>query len=223
MRRTWNSIVLRFVAYPIGVCIGILSMLAELLTALRVKGWGNFPRQSGKILVVSNHPYRGEQFFLIGLLFLHKFILSVKHGPWTMADKINYYDQWWAWPLRSRLISVDRTKKLGDLKSVGVAEGVLASGGNVLVFPEGTRTSKVTSRRALFSRKGKKLGLLKSGFARLALVSGVVLVPVWVEFHAWYDVEVIIGEPVTFPQGTTEGEIVERVQVILLELADRVG
>lgn len=218
MKKIVNVVVFLLFTYPAGLLIGVVLDRLWCTGLLELRGWENFPRQKGKILVVSNHPYKGEQFLLTGLFFGQYLLHPFKYGPYTVADAKNYYDSLlYRWLLRPRLIPVDRTKDKGDPRSLLVAKRVLESGANIITFPEGGRTSKGTNH--LVSRGGKVIRPLKGGFAVLATGKGVATVPVWFEFRGWNSMRLAIGKPVCF-EGTPREEIIHKTEVMLLELAD---
>ena len=217
MKRIANDVVFLLFTYPAGLLIGVVFEGLCACGLLEVKGSENFPRQKGRILVVSNHPYKGEQFLLTALFFVQYLLHPFKYGPYTMADLRNYYNSWLWWFLRPRLIPVDRTKRDGDPQSLWVARRIIESGANIITFPEGGRTGKGPAR--LVSRRGKEIRPLKGGFSFLATGAGVVTVLVWVEFSSWRSMKLTIGEPVKF-EGMAREEVVQRTQEMLLELAD---
>ncbi len=219
MKKFINSVVFFLFTLPFGTLVGVLFWFMRLFGFLELKGFENFPKQKGKIVLVSNHPYKGEQFLLIGLFF-PRYLFQPKYGPWNLADKANYYDKPKYWLMRPRLIPVDRSLKKGDLESFEVALAVLDSGANIIVFPEGGRTSKGTD--FLTSKKGKKIRLpLKTSFAILAAQPGTITLPVWCEFDGWL-MRVTIGQQQNF-EGVQRKEVTERIKKILLELADETG
>lgn len=220
MKNFENIVVLILFTYPVGVVIGLVFWALRLVGVLEVKGWSHFPHWRQKVLVVSNHPYEGEQFLLIGLFFHEYVFRPFKYGPWSLADKKNYYDKPKYRLMRPRLIPVDRTLANGDSGSLKVAKKVLASGANLILFPEGGRTSKGES--FLTSQKGKRIRPLKGGFAVLAAESGAIVVPMWFEFKGWSGIRLTIGEQQDF-SGASREEVVEETGNILLKLADMTG
>ncbi|HEY5037928.1 MAG TPA: lysophospholipid acyltransferase family protein [bacterium] len=216
MERIRSVVVFFLFTYPVGLVIGIGFWLLRLVGVLKVKGWGNFPHWRQRVLVVSNHPSLVEPILLTGLFF-HQYVLRpFKYGPWTLADRRNYYDRYPI--LRSKLIPVDRTRA-GDPGSLVAAKQVLESGGNLIVFPEGGRTFKGTS--FLESRSGRKMRPLKEGFAFLAVETNAVLLPLWFEGSFRSGMRIAIGEAMIFTGGTPRNEVVEITERILLELADK--
>jgi len=221
MKKVMNVGVFLLFTYPAGLLIGGVLGLLRVAGFLEIKGWENFPRQKGKILLVSNHPYKGEQFLLTGL-FLGQYLLRpLKYGPYTIADAKNYYNNPLWWFLRPRLIPVDRTRGDGrNPRSLLVARKILKSGGNVITFPEGGRTNK-KGEIQLVSRGGNKIRQLKGGFSILAAEIGVITVPVWCKFYSWKRIKFTIGEPICFVgKPREEKEVVSKMKDILLKLAD---
>ncbi len=141
----------------------------------------------GPVIVASNHRS-----------FLDPFVIA------TMARRPMYYltkKELFAWPVVAWMLSalgafpVDRGA--GDSESIDTAKAILARGEIVLIFPEGTRT-----------RPGS-LGEPKRGVGRLALETGVPVVPVAVigteaVRRGWrirpHKVRIRAGSPLQFPQ-----------------------
>jgi len=218
MKKFMNFVMFFLFTYPAGIVIGLIFWTLRFVRVLELNGWENFPKQKGKILFVSNHPYKGEQFLVPGLFF-PLYVLQPKYGPWSVVDRKNYYDKWWAIVLRPRLIPVDRTLQNGDVGSLAVARSVLESGANIIIFPEGGRTKKGKAKDLLTSRTGRMLRRLKVGFAYLATeVPGVTLLPVWCEFDSW-SVRITIGRAENF-YNMNRKEVVQITEGILLKLAD---
>lgn len=218
MKKFTNFVVFSLFTYPVGVLIGLVFWLLRFFGVLEVKGWQNFPHWRSRVIVTSNHPSLVEPILLVGLFFHQYIFRPFKYGPWTLADKKNYYDKY---PLlQPRLIPVDRRERKGDSKSLLTAKHILKAGGNLIMFPEGGRTAKGHS--FLMSKGGKQIRTpLKKGFVSLATEPGAVLLPVWFEYNRWYNMRLTIGEPTVFTDGTPRNEVVERTEDILLNLADQ--
>ncbi len=207
--------------YLMGFVLGVAFTAGRLVGIVRVRGLRNFPHGKQGMILASNHPYKGEQFLLIALFF-PRYLYHFGYGPWTMADMENYFEKF-PWRLfRSRLISVNRTGRLTGVSSLDVVKDVLEHGGNIIIFPQGTRTGKVREEDLLKSpNRCRPIGPLKAGFARLVLeVPGTKVVPVYSEINSWRDIRFTVGEPMTFAGGTSREEIKTKVQDRLLELAD---
>jgi len=231
MVKVLQKIVFYTLTFPIaGYVLGGLSQLARLTCLFKVEGMENFPNESGKIMLVSNHPSMTETFILPGLFFRH-YVFRPKHGPWVLAGSnlwrspIYFLPMCVAW---GRVITVLRKQKRKE-RSFGRATPafdpavkVLEDGGNIFFFPEGGRTWKreKEGKTILFSAiKGRKLAKLRRGVALLASQPGVILVPVWVE---WSTRTITVGEPHTFTD-VPQKEIISRIEQIFLELADKVA
>ena len=208
--------------YLAGIIIGLTLSLGRLLGSVKVQGLENFPHGKQRILVVSNHPYKGEHFLLIALFFPRYLLKPFLYAPWIMADMKNYFNKF-PWRLfRSKLISVNRTGKLTGADSLELAYETMKRGGNIIMFPQGTRTSKIPKENLMRSpKKDKPMGPLKPGFARLATeVPGVMLVPVWSEINSWRNVRFTIGKSMSFAN-TSRKEVVDMTEKYLLQLADQ--
>jgi 1-acyl-sn-glycerol-3-phosphate acyltransferase len=149
-------------------------------------GREHIPR-SGPVIVASNHRS-----------FLDPFVIA------TMARRPMYYvakqemftSGWRSW-LLSALGAYPVARGTGDAEMVATSQAILARGGIVLIFPEGTRT-----------RPGP-LGTPHRGVGRLALETGVPVVPVAVfgtesVRRGWrirpHKVRIRAGRPLTFPR-----------------------
>ncbi len=219
MREVANFIVFAIIAYPVGIVIGMSFWLARLFGILKVRGWWeNFPHWRTRVVAVSNHPYKGEQWW-IAALFFHQYIWRpIKYAPHVMADKRNYREKYKF--LQWKIITVDREKRNGDSSSFRTAKGLLERGRSIVCFAEGGRTSK--GENFLISPKGNKLRVpLKESFAQLATKQGVILLPVWWEFNSWHDIRVVVGKPLTLDPETSREAVVKIMEQTLLELADQ--
>ncbi len=218
----------------IGSVIGLWFEIWSALGFLEIKGLENFPKQKGKIYLASNHPYKGEHFILNGLFWLKQYIIRPKLGPWSIAAKENYGDRWFTPFIEGRLILAERGGK--DVESQRIALSKLEAGGNLIGFPEGGRTPKgtgemptgdsepkVEGKHFLTSKTGRKIRCLKNGAARYATeVPGVVTVIVWFEYESFFKMKLVISEPRDF-YGRNKKEVVEEMEQIFLETADRVA
>ncbi len=215
MQAALTTVVFYLFTYPVGIVIGAIFWFLRFIGIVQIKGWEKFPRQRGKVLLVSNHPSLVEPILLIGMFF-HQYIFHPKSGPYTLADRKNYYDNWKFWLMRPRLIPVDRSKTKGDASSLLSAKRAIEQGSNIIMFPEGGRTWK--GHPLIRTKQGKFLRPLKTGFAVLAGEPGVVTLPIWVEFGV-YECHINIGKGQKW-SGIDREEIVRKTEETLLSLAD---
>ena len=172
------------------IAYGIVRMLFPIVFHLYFRiqriGREHIPRH-GPVIVASNHRS-----------FLDPFVIA------TMAPRPMYYiakkelfsNRLVAW-LLSALGAFPVDRGAGDGDTIDTAKAILARGGIVLIFPEGTRT-----------RPGP-LGIPRRGVGRLALESGVPVVPVAIHGteairRGWrlrpHKVRIRAGRPLTFPR-----------------------
>ena len=215
MRKLLDVTTFILFTYPVGIVIGTTFELLGFVGIVEIVGRKNFPKQRGKIVLVSNHPSLLEPVLLIGLFF-RQYALWPKYSLWTLTDK------WWYnilvfFLVHPRLIPVDRPRYMGKSESLAAAKQVLSSGGNIIIFSEGSRT--FNGAHHLFSGRGKRILPLRKGIAVLADEPQAVTVPVWVEFSEWRRVKINIGTPMHF-EGRPREEVIEQTTKALLALAD---
>jgi len=179
MKKRENSLVFLFFTYPYGIISGVIFWILVFLNFIVIKGWKRFPRKKEKLILVSNHPSLLEP-FLLPALFLGDYLFSpFKFAPWSTPDKENFYDKWyWFWA-RPRVIPIKRGSIREEAVSLIRMKKVLENRGIIIFFPEGGRTYK--GKRFLKSFKGKKIRELKEGIGWLVLKTKANVLPVWVE------------------------------------------
>jgi len=234
MKKIMDKIALLAAIYTIGVLIGCLFYLLKSFGRIRILHWERFPRKQGNLLVASNHPSLLEPILLLALFFREYFFHPFKLTPWSIPDKKNYYDPWyWYWS-RPRVIPVDRNNKREELKAFFKMKKVLTSGGRIVFFPEGGRTFK--GEEFFYSKKGKRIRTLKEGAGLLVAKTQATVLPIWVEgtdevlpnspdklYYCfpkfWKKITIKIGEPLNFEKASQE-EITQKLVTALLKLAD---
>ncbi len=130
----------------------------KLIFRLKVEGIDNIPE--GPFIIAPNHQSSIDGLF--AMIFLKDSVLS---DTYSFAKK-KHFKSWWRLFLarRTNILIIDINRDLkGVIRQMG---GVLKSGKNVIIFPEGTR-----------SRDGK-LGKFKKTFAILSRELDVPVVPV---------------------------------------------
>lgn len=208
-----KKVIAEAAGYGVGLSFAVLFWTLDKLGLLKVTGWERLPKELKKIIVVSNHPSLWEP-LLLSYLFCRQYIFDFKRAPYNLPDANNYYRKWFSflwWPIRARFIPVERDVH-GVANFVTVYRAmlkVLRDGGNLIIFPEGGRTSSVTSSEKLqTSPKGKKLRYFSDGAAGVALSAKAIIVPVWLDGfekilprgswlpRIWRKCSVKIGQPI---------------------------
>ena len=135
----------------------LLTPLLRIAFSVRCIGRANVPR-SGPVILASNHRSFIDSIFMP---------LCVRRRV-TFVAKAEYFESWkTAWLFRALgMIPLDREGGSASERALVAARRVLADGGVLGIYPEGTR-----------SRDGR-LYQGHTGVARLALDTGAVVVPV---------------------------------------------
>ncbi len=132
--------------------------------------------------------------------FLDPFVIGTClpwNKPMNYVAKVELFEKRWQGFLLCRVGAFPIRRGEADELAIETAETVLARGGSICIFPEGTRI-----------RKGS-LGTPKRGVGRLALRSGAPVVPVAVSGSEnvrngiWIrprKVDIRVGRPMSFPQ-----------------------
>jgi 1-acyl-sn-glycerol-3-phosphate acyltransferase len=180
----------------------VVSLPTLLIYRVRAIGVENVPR-SGPLLLAPNHFSQMDHFF-VGLYLRRKVRFMAKSQMFGPPVLTYIYKHGGVFPVR---------RGHHDEKAIETALTILGQGEMLLVYCEGGR-----------SRSGK-LGEVKPGIGRIALESGVTIVPVaiqgsetvrrWKRFR-FPKVTVQFGEPLSFP--TEEAPSRERQ----LEVAERI-
>jgi len=232
-----DLIVLFLAVYIVGTLVAILFYLFRLIGRIRVLHQERFPHYQGKLIVVSNHLSLLEPILLPALFFKEFFFHPIRFSPWSTPDKKNYYDRWyWFW-LRPRAVPIQRAGGREILKALFRLKKILNSGGIVILFPEGGRTFKGTE--FFYSEKGERIRTLKEGVGWLALKTGALVLPIWVNgadnvlpnsldpeklYHTyprvWRKLTIKIGRPLRFLEKEGKEEVVQKLLTSLLALAD---
>ena len=235
-----KSFFLLALAYLYGVGVGLVLLLLRMVGLIVVKHPERFPSQKGGILLVANHPSVLEPFLLVGL-FTRKFLLDVvRYGPWSAPDERNFLEHSiWRW-LRERMIPIPRDDRRRLATALRRMMDVLSNGGNLILHPERGRTStgERNGETLLLSPIGRhKMRKLTDSLGWLALKTGAVVVPVWVDgtdkiipppgfrfapLGKWGRVTFKIGHPMKFEGNESKGkeQVTREIEVALLQLAD---
>ncbi len=227
--------------YPVGILLGVLFNLLRLIRFIRVRHPERFPHGRGRIVVYANHhSYYGEAFTLPALFFRDYLFHPWRRGPWSTPDKANFIDKPFFFWLRPRAIPVPRGNKQKENNFLLRCIKAVYEGGNLILFPEGGRTS--SGKEHLFSPSGKPIRPFKGGLPLLIkAIPEAAIVPVWLEnfdrvlpdkpdrrgsiFPRFWKGPIIIkiGQPLGFGKEEESGAMKCRLEQALLELADEVS
>jgi len=98
-----------------------------------------------------------------------------------VPDRRNYYDKWYWFFARPRLIPVERGNNRAGMKVLFRIKEVLDKKGIVIIFPEAGRTFKGDPSEIRKSRGGKKIRNFRAGVGWLVTKTKATVLPVWVE------------------------------------------
>jgi 1-acyl-sn-glycerol-3-phosphate acyltransferase len=196
----------------------LVSLPTLLLYRTRAIGVKNVPK-TGPLLLAPNHFSQMDHFF-VGLYLRRQVRFMAKSQMFGTPVLTYIYSHGGVFPVR---------RGHADEEAFKTAFTILEQGGMLLVYAEGGRS------------RSSELGEVKPGIGRIALESGVPVVPVaihgsasvrrWKRFR-FPKVTVQFGEPVSFPvehgpsrerQLEVAGEIFAPVREMYAELATRNG
>ena len=124
---------------------------------VNVEGLENVPKQ-GAVLFVSNHQGDFDIPILLGYIDKPKGFISKEE-----VKKVPIVGQWMT---VINCVFMQRKDRRQSLQAIEEGAKMLQEGHSLVIFPEGTRS------------KGKEMGRFKAGSFRLALQSGVPIVPI---------------------------------------------
>ena len=228
------------VTYPVGIVMAGLLLFAYKVGLMEIKGWENFPHGEGGILLTPNHPSLLEPVIMVALFYKAYLRHPRLLGPYTLADSKNYTDKWRYALLGSKILPINRSRKINleasrnNLKTLSRSSEILINGGNVIIFGEGGRTG--SSKNFLIGLKGNKIRPFVQGPAVIALRAKPRIVPVWISID-WFKgfkfgkkiylctlptkIRLSIGKPMVVEEGETIDGLNKRMELTLLSLADK--
>lgn len=208
--------VLLFAYVLFGLPIALIHWTLRVLGILSVSGWENFPTRPEKVLLISNHPSKNVQPFLLAGLFAHAYLLHpYRFGPRPAVDKHNFYDRLILRPIREWMMPVNRKNPKDDTCML-VAREYAKRGIPQMWFPEGTRTRK--AKVHTYSPSGNRIGTLRLGFANITLRNNYSVLPVWYG-RKGLKIQMNIGRPRRFIN-CDEKYVARRMTQVLLELSE---
>jgi 1-acyl-sn-glycerol-3-phosphate acyltransferase len=189
-------------AHPLVILLArlVVTPIVVVYFRLRVKGGGSVPRR-GPLLLVANHASHLDP-PIVGCSTLRRVSYLARSSLFRPAP--------FGWLIRT-LGAVPIERKSTGLGGIRATRQLLAAGGAVVVFPEGTRSTD--------GRPGE----LREGFIAVAKHTVAEVQPVWIEgSHAAFprgariprprSVQVRFGAPFRVPEGASNAEVVAHVR-----------
>ncbi len=183
------------------------SMVKVSGSNVKVVGEENLPDDKA-VVFVSNHQSNFDIPILLGYIEKSKgFIAKKELEKFPIMNK---------WMIHMKCVFIDRNNIREGLKAIKQGVEYLKMGYSTVLFPEGTRS------------KGEKLGEFKAGSLKLAVKSGVPIVPVTIKGSYKImeangsiikpaDVEIVISKPVETVNLTKEenNKLLQRLRDII--------
>lgn len=228
------------IRWTIGLLGGSIFLFLRATKRVKVQGWDwrkLDPKDRG-LLLISNHLSLWEP-ALLPFLFFPWYLFSLRFVPFSVVDRVNYYDARWFWPLRSVCEPIERGNPREEIGAIDRMREILNQGKILILYPEGGRTFKGTEFK--FLNSGKKIRKFPQGIRRLFLDTQPMVLPVWIEGgdkvisnklffprfphfplpRLWRQTRIKIGESFRL-EGIPKKEIVVNLEDVLLKLGDEV-
>lgn len=235
-----EALALLFVAYPVGILFGLWFLAGRLLGRVKILHEERLPSADGmdKVILVSNHPSVIDPFLIGSLLFRYYFWHPLKHAPLVVADRLNFYDRWWFWPLRSVIVPVDRDDKRKKALVIIKIKKAIECGRMILIFPEGGRTFKGKEGEFLSGQNGSRLRKLEEGVGLLVQRTGAKVLPMgikgsdkvipnsrrrlwnWSRIDVRKKISINVGDAMNFDSALPREQVTQEIGKKLLQLID---
>ncbi len=223
-----NKIMILLLVYPVGLLLAILFILFKFFGRIRVVHPERFPRDQGKIIIVSNHPSLLEPILLPVMCYPGYLRHPFTRIPISTPDRKNYLGpSYWRWLLKYVAVTINRESQEEKTKSLRGLVKILKLNGIVIIFGEGGRTeggkgSPIAEKDFFHSPKGKgKIRPLQEGVSSLIRMTNPLVLPLWVKIEKktsinpsdkvyfnslifmffvllWKKITIKIGEPLRF-------------------------
>ena len=169
------------IAWSFGALLALCLLPLFLFGKIRVRGYWRAFRAMGRgnVILAANHP-EGMTPFLIPALFCPGYLLIPRFYPWNVPRE-GLVPSFLLVPFRC--IVVERGNRLQKMAAAKKLIHLLRESGNILIFPEGTRTIDETNPdRELVRMNGRSIRPIKeTGVPFIAQSSNARVVPVWID------------------------------------------
>jgi len=132
-------------------------------------------------LIICNHPSLWEPVLLIFLFTPFKALFSLRHVPYIVVDRGNFYDKWWFFLFRPFVIAVERGEIREESKAPEKIRSLLEKGNIIILLPEGGRTENWDQVRGFRSSSGKRIARFPLGLRKLLVGMNCLVLPIWSE------------------------------------------
>jgi len=226
--------------WTIGSLGGVLFWVLRATRRVKVKGYekSKFDPKGRGLVLICNHPSPAEPMFL-PFLFFPWYLFSLRFTPYSLPDRQHYNKRGFL-PFRKVCMPIDRKNKRDELKAFEEMERMLKSGKVLILHPEKERDSEEGDNESRFSNSGKSIKEFRPGIRRMLLRTNCLVLPIWMDGgqkvipnkrdsppwsyirvpRLWREVTIRVGEPVE-PTNFSKNDVVEHLEDILLELADK--
>ena len=207
---------------------------------IKIEGYHKtkFKANDKGLLLFSNHPSPAEPLLLAGL-FYPRYLFSFKTIPFALPAG-EHYDRWWYAPFRRLSIRIDRDNPRQGPIVTKKLEKVLSEGKVLVMHPERERVFEEGDDDSIFSTTGRRMKKFRTGSRRLFSSNECQVLPIWIDGgekmfpnkpakpsklflqwpRPWRKVTIKVGEPLDL-SGISKAEILEYLENVLLELADK--
>lgn len=179
MKKILELVMVLLIAYPYGVFTGIVFQIMRLFKVIKIVHWERFPKWRKKVILVSNHPSIADPFLLAPLFFWQYLFRPFQYGPINLPDQSIFYNKWYFMPFRYFMVPVDRGTKGAGSRVFFLIQKLLDCKRIIILFPEGKRTFK--AQHHFYSKDGHRMGMFRRGLGWIAIRTGAIVVPVWIE------------------------------------------
>lgn len=227
-----------FFSWPLGLIVGLFGLLGQFCGGIKTLHTDRLAclRKLDKVILVSNHPSVIDPFLIAFLLLWYYALHPFRHAPLIVADRLNFYDRWWFWPLRSVMVPVDRDSDRKKAAALLRIKKAIECGRPLIIFPEGGRTFKGKDGEFLYSQGGAKIRFLQGGIGLLVRKTEATVIPIGIhgsdkvvpnsrkrlftKFRFWKSTTIVVGEPMRFDPKTPREQVTQEIASKILQLVD---